>query len=229
MKIRATYAAISLIFLVAAASSSTAQDYARFAFYAADGWAVTDKGAERCHADFAFDGDTVLSLMGPYYHGSEGLSTGRIIHLGEAHYTLPKGDRHGEFPVELIAGPAHFKASGFATDLGGALVADSGSLPTVIDLLAALPDEVVLEARVEGRKVYAIQLAGTRAAAKAFEDCTAFITAQKRPGTRNGPKLSAPKPPALEVSPARAQSSSGPSSPGLPKVPPPNPVSPLSF
>lgn len=193
-------AAASLLLLAAPVLPLAAEDYARFPIYAADGWTVIDKGEERCHADFSVDGDTVLGFMGPYYFRRDEPASGSIIHLAdESDYKLPKGDKHGEFPAELIAGAARFAVSGFATDLGGSLVVDSGSMPTVIDLLAALPDNVTLSAMVEGKQVYAIALTGNRGAAKALQDCTAFITAQNRPGTRNGPKLGPPKPPQLEI------------------------------
>ena len=190
----------SFLCLVASAAPLAAEDYPRFPAYEANGWTVTDKGEERCHADFSLDGDTVLGFMGPYYLRAGEPASGSIIHLAdENRYVLPKGDEQGEFPVELAADAARFAVSGFATDIGGALVVDSGNLPTVIDLLAALPDSVTLSAVVGGKQVYAIQLAGNRGAAKALRDCTAFITLQKRPGTKNGPKLGPPKPPQLEA------------------------------
>lgn len=199
MQTLANYATASLIWLVAASSPAVAQDYERFPTYVAHGWTVGDKGEERCNADFAIGGHTVLSFMGPYYHGSGKLEAGSIIHLGEVTYTLPKGDRYGDFAVQLFAGPGHFAVSGFATDLNGALVVNSGSLPTVAALLAALPDKVTLKAMVGDSQVYAVELTGNQAAAKALDDCTAFITAQKRPGTKSGPSLGDPKPPTLEV------------------------------
>jgi hypothetical protein len=188
------------LFLLASPAAAFAADYAHFPTYAANGWTVTDKGEERCNADFSVDGDTLLGFMGPYHFRPGEPASGSIIHLAdESDYKLPKGDKHGEFPAELVAGAARFTVLGFATDLGGSLVVDSGSMPTVIDLLAALPDNITLSATVEGKQIYAIALTGNRGAAKALQDCTAFITAQKRPGTKNGPKLGLPKPPQLEI------------------------------
>lgn len=191
-------AAAFLLALVAPAAPLTAEDYAHFPTYEANDWVITDSGEERCQADFSLDGNTVLSFMGPYFPEPDEAASGSIIHLAdESHYVLPKGDRHGEFPVELVAGTARFAVSGFATDLGGSLIVNSGNIPTVIDLLAALPDSVILTAMVEGKQVYAIELAGNHSAAGALRDCTAFITAQKRPGTKNGPRLGPPSPPKM--------------------------------
>ncbi|WP_233503556.1 hypothetical protein [Sphingomonas psychrotolerans] len=230
MKMRLIYAGASLLCLIALARPVAAQDYARFPTFEADGWTVTDKGEENCDADFASDGDTLLGFMGPYYHRSGEPASGSIIHLDdETHYALPKGDRHGEFSVQLIAGTANFAVSGFATDLGGSLVTDSGSLPTVVDLLAELRDRVILSAMVEGKQVYAIKLTGNRAAAKALTDCTAFITAQKRPGTKNGPELGPPKMVPLEALLVRPEPPSGAPPTALPDASPPNPVPPSSL
>ncbi len=197
-------AAPLLLLLTGPAAPLVAGDYAHFPAYEANGWAITDRGAERCHADFSLDGDTVLGFMGPYYLRPGEPASGSIIHLAdETRYTLPKGDKHGEFPAELVAGAARFAVTGFATDIGGSLVVDSGNLPTVTDLLAALPDSVTLTATVKGKQVYAIALTGNRAAAKALQDCTAYITAQKRPGTRDGSELGPPKMPMPEPLPER--------------------------
>lgn len=201
---RALCAATFLLLLAGPTASLAAEDYARFPTYEAGGWAITDKGDERCHADFSIDGDTALGFMGPYYYRPGEPASGSIIHLtDETRYTLPKGNKHGEFPAELAAGAARFAVTGFATDLGGSLVVDSGNLPTVIDVLAALPDSVTLTATVKGKQVYAIALTGNHGAAKALRDCTAFITAQKRPGTKDGPKLGPPKMPMPEPLPER--------------------------
>lgn len=198
MKVRCT--APFVLLLATPAVLLAAEDYARFPAYAADGWSITDTGEERCDADFSVDGDTVLGFMGPYYLRPGEPVSGSIIHLvDESDYKLPQGDEHGEFPAELVAGAARFTVSGFATDLSGSLVVDSGSMPSVIDLLAALPDKITLSATVEGKQIYAIALTGNRSAAKALQDCTAFITAQKRPGTKNGPMLGPPKPSQLEI------------------------------
>lgn len=201
---RALSAATFLLLLAGPAASLAAGDYARFPAYEADGWAIADKGDERCHADFSIGGDTVLGFMGPYYYRPGDPASGSIIHLAdETRYTLPKGNRHGEFPAELLAGTARFAVTGFATDLGGSLVVDSGNLPTVTDLLAALPDSVTLTATVKGKQIYAIELTGNHGAAKALRDCTAFITAQKRPGTKDGPELGPPEMPMPEPLPER--------------------------
>lgn len=230
MELRAIYAAACFLSLVPPAAVSTAQDFALFPTYDANGWTVTDRGEERCHADFRIGTETVLSFMGPYYFHPGESAPGSVIHLAEeTHYVLPKGDKHGEFPVELIAGTARFAVSGFATDLGGALVVDPGSLPTVTDLLAALPDEVTLSAMVEGKQVYAINLDGNRAAARALKDCTAFITAQKRPGTKHGPELGPPSMPPFEELPTRADPPIDAPSPVLPDFAPPSALPPSSF
>lgn len=201
---RALSAAPLLLLFAGPAAPATAEGYARFPTYEADGWAITDRGDERCHADFSLDGDTVLGFMGPYYHRPGEPASGSIIHLAnETRYTLPKGDKHGEFPAELAAGAARFAVTGFATDLGGSLVVDSGNLPTVIDVLAALPDSITLTATVKGKQVYAIALTGNQGAAKALRDCTAFITTQKRPGTKDGSELGPPKMPMPEPLPER--------------------------
>lgn len=200
---KALCAAVFLLLLAGPAVPLAAEDYPRFPTYEAGEWAITDKGEERCHADFSVDGDTVLGFMGPYYYRPGAPASGSIIHLAdETRYTLPKGDKHGEFPAELVAGAARFAVTGFATDIGGSLVVDSGNLPTVTDLLAALPDRVTLTAMVKGKQVYAIELAGNHGAAKALRDCTAFITEQKRPGTKDGSELGPPKMPMPEPLPA---------------------------
>lgn len=225
---RGFYAAgLALVSLMPAAPLAAA-DYGRFPTYEADGWTVTDEGDERCDADFRVDGAKVLSFMGPYYFRPDEPASGSILHLGDAsQYMLPKGDKHGEFPAELSADGARFEVTGFATDLGRALVVDSGKMPTVIDLLAALPDTVTLRAAVGGKPAYAIALTGNHGATKAMRDCTAFISAQKRPGTKDGAKLGPPKPPQREVltpltlKPSLDQMDGAPPT-ALPEAPPPN-------
>ena len=230
MDLRAIYSAACFLLVVPPAAASAAQGFAHFPTYNANGWTVTDRGEERCHADFRIGTETVLSFMGPYYFRSGEPAPGSVIHLAEeTHYMLPKGDKHGEFPVQLVAGTARFAVSGFATDLGGALVVDPGSLPTVTDLLAALPDEVTLSAMVEGKQVYAINLDGNRAAAKALQDCTAFIIAQKRPGTKHGPELGPPSMPPFEELPTRADPQIDAPSPVLPDFAPPSALPPSSY
>ena len=85
-----------LLALVAPAAPLTAEDYAHFPTYEANGWVITDSGEERCQADFSLDGNTVLSFMGPYFPKPGEAASGSIIHLADqSHYVLPKGDRHG--------------------------------------------------------------------------------------------------------------------------------------
>ena len=219
----------STLYGIALVPAAMAQDYERFKTFEAEGWTVTDKGSESCDADFAIDGQTMLGIMGPYYPHSGEVASGSIIHLdNQMNYMLPTGDSDGEFPVQLIAGSAQFAASGFAADLGGSLVTDSGSFTSVADLLASFPNEVVLTATVEGKEIFSIELTGTNAAALALKDCTAFITAQKRPGTKNGPELGPPRIVPLEDLniPSEIPSSAAPTS--MPDAHPPAPA-PLSW
>jgi hypothetical protein len=71
-----------------------------------------------------------------------------------------------------------------------------------------LPDNFTLTATVKNKQIYSIDLIGNRAAAQAFNDCTAFISAQKRPGTRNGPRLDMENGPPPPVRPSPENSSS---------------------
>ncbi|KQZ73537.1 hypothetical protein ASE06_14285 [Sphingopyxis sp. Root214] len=219
---------ISLLLASPAVAADTAA-YLRFPDWQAGGWTVTDDGDDRCDADFANGDRTLLTFMGPYYVTPGAPPSGGILHIGAetGDYALPKGGKYGEFPAELIAGDLRFEVTGSALGLSGGLIADPSDSRTTTDILATLPDKVVLIARVKGRQIYAISLDGNQAAARALRDCTEFITAQKRPGTRYGPRGAPPRPPAPpEAFPERAPE--GPLSPdkALPSVGSPNPVPP---
>lgn len=220
---------IGIAILLASPAAADPASYPRFSTWQAGGWTVADGGDDRCDADFAESGRTLLTFMGPYHVTPGAPPSGSILHIGAeaGDYALPKGDKYGEFPAELIAGDLRFEVMGSALDLSGGLIADPDDSRTTTDILAALPDKVVLIARVKGKQIYAIPLDGNRAAAQALRDCTDFITAQKRPGTRYGPAAGPPRPPAPpEAFPERAPEGRLLPDEALPSVGAPNPVPP---
>jgi hypothetical protein len=220
---------IGIAIFLASPAAADPVSYPRFPTWQAGGWTVADDGDDRCDADFADSGRTVLTFMGPYHIEPGAPPSGSILDLGaeEGDYALPKGDKYGEFPAELVAGDLRFEVTGSALDLSGGLIANPGDTRTATDILAALPDKVVLIARVKGRQIYAIPLDGNRAAAQALRDCTDFITAQKRPGTRYGPAAGPPRPPAPpEAFPDRTPEGGPPSDEAVPSFGSPNPVPP---
>lgn len=220
---------IGIAILLASPAAAAPASYPRFPTWQAGGWTVADDGDDRCDADFADSGRTLLTFMGPYHVAPGAPPSGGILHIGAeaGDYALPKGGKYGEFPAELIAGDLRFGVTGTALGLSGGLIADPDDSRTTIDILAALPDTAVLIARVKGKQIYAIPLDGNHAAARALRDCTDFITAQKRPGTRYGPRGAEPRPPAPpEAFPERAPEGRLPPDEALPIVGSPNPVPP---
>lgn len=172
----------------------------RFETVRAGEWTITDEGPT-CDATFAVAGEPVLTFSGQTYGWTDGPSGGSIHHIGfgTGQYDLPKG----EFAVTISVpdGPS-FGATGEAVELSGGLLVFADRRAPAFDILARLPVAGPIAFSVDGRELFRVMLSGNDRAIAAHNACMAFITAQKRPGTRDSGRMpEPPKPLPLEPLP----------------------------
>lgn len=209
-------------FAAALLLSSASAEQPRFETVTVGGWTITDEEAT-CDASFAADGADVLRVSGQVYGWKDGPSGGVFQHLGfkKGDYTLPSGT----FPVTISWADAggtvtQVRATGEAVDLDDSLLTFADRKTPAIDILGRLPATGWIAFSVGGRELYRVDLSRVDEAVAAHKACMAFITQQKRPGTRDSGRMPLPpRPPKpLDLPPPP------PLAPPPPYVPPAEPA-----